>query len=248
MLKHTQLLIVGFLSAAPTSLYAKDQINLAPLLPLKLSTQVDAGATLSSDKKTANMNVKVTATLFDARSKLYAILPQANEYFGCAPGGAVGVKLSNIGLNLASGKPNALTVTTVGSGKSCGTAIAAEVDMTISSTFNAVVNNNKILLKADPPQLECANILCSVIRGPLIAAITPRINESAALVGAWIDRQIANQMEKYQQPPYKLKIDAVNINPAKSDPNSDLEVQVVLSGQVPIDDLNELAQQLASGG
>jgi hypothetical protein len=253
MLTNTQLAIAGVLLTAPTSVYAQNKVDLAPLLPLKLSTLVDAGAILSSDRKRASMNVKVTATLFEAGSKLYAILPQANQHFACTAGGGVGVKLTNIGLNLISGKLNALTVTTVGSGKNCGTAIAPEVDMTISTTLTAIVTNNKISLKADPPQVQCGNIVCSVIRLPLINAITPRINESAALVGAWIDRQIASQMEKYQQPPYKLKIDSVNINPVRAaDQTSlapkDLIVQVVLSGEVPLDDLNQFASELASGG
>jgi hypothetical protein len=246
MTRKCKLIIASLLLTIPTSGYA-EKIQLTPLFPIRLATQVDARATLSGGTA-ALMDVRVTATLFDARSKLLAMMPQINEYFACTPG-AVGAQITNIGLDLIPGNPHALRVTTVASGQRCGPGLNPKVDMTISTTFNAIVSGSKrIELKADAPQVACNQLVsaCSLFRKQIIDAITPKINENSEVVGAWIDRQIKQQMDKYQQAPYNLKIEAVNINPAKSAGDvSDLMVQVVLSGRVPVDDLNEAVSSFA---
>jgi hypothetical protein len=110
-----------------------------------------------------------------------------------------------------------------------------------------VSENKRIELKAEAPQVACTNITCNLVRPEIVKAIAPKIDETAAIVGTWIDRQIKQPMEKYQQPPYNLKIVAVNVNPARNPHDltvgdlGDLIVQVVLSGQAPIADLDEAA-------
>lgn len=243
--RNAPLIIAGLLLAAPTSGYAKSKIQLAPLFPIKLSTQVDASAKLGGGGKIALMEVKVAATLADVRNKLMAMLPQMNEQLACVGSGGVGGRITNIGVDLP-GNLHQLRVTIEALGQRCGIGVAA--GMTVSTTLDAVVVENKrIELKAEAPQVACANIACSVFRQDIVNAITPKIADGANVVGAWIDRQIKQPMEKYQEPPYNLKIAAVNINPARtahdltSGDLGNLIVQIVLSGQAPVDDLDEIA-------
>jgi hypothetical protein len=244
MIGNARLVIAGFFFVTPTLGHAQSTIKLEPLFPLKLSTKVDAGAALDAKetarqgRKIALMDVAVAATLFDAQSKLYAMIPQMNMHFACNSGAAVGATISNIGLDLPSENPRSLRATVVASARRCGPG--PSIDMKISTTFTAVVSANKrIELKAESPQVGCDGALCYVVKPLIIDALTPKINESAAMVGAWIDRQIKQPMDKYQQPPYNLKIQTVSLNPAKATGNlKDIMVQITLSGQAPVEELD----------
>jgi hypothetical protein len=249
--RNAQLMIAAFLLATPTSGYAKNKIQLAPLFPIKLSTEVDASAKLSGGGKIALMDVTVAATLADVRTKLMALIPQINEQIACAGGGGgFGGKIANIGVDLP-GNLHQLRVTIEAQGQRCGIGLPAA--MTVSTTLDALVTGNKsIELRAETPQVSCNNLVCTAFRQDIINAIAPKINDSASMVGAWIDRQIKQPMEKYQQPPYNLKIVSVNINPARTAHDltpgdlGNLIVQIVLSGQAPVDDLDEFASNSLS--